>query len=209
MTWDETKHKRGQPENAGQFGPGGVGADAKHDDARAVAKGHHAKHAVLDEWVTDDIDIQDAARQEGRVATDPRVRAIDAAIDDAPPLPEGSVVYRGLEFDDAGMREFLSRAKKGHSFSYGGFSAVSSDRQVAERFAQGASVGSSSVLLEITMTSPTRAAPIDSDLHEFLLRRGGFGQSFRVTGMRRTGKSVVVQCSFVNFRDDDLAAGRT
>jgi len=36
--WDESKHSRGQPENAGQFGPGGGGAGSKvWKNARAIA----------------------------------------------------------------------------------------------------------------------------------------------------------------------------
>ena len=44
--YEESKHPRGQPENAGQFGPGGGGAKSKTADKKRRGVGHeHARQS--------------------------------------------------------------------------------------------------------------------------------------------------------------------
>lgn len=183
MTWDESKHKRGQPENAGQFGPGGGTStaerpkEAKKDGPRRLTG---QQRAAL-EWYSGDgwVQVNAALRGESDVRGDaPRpasefrstIQAIDGAIEAAGETVEPMRLYRGIRVADP--EAFVRSFKTGDSLTMKGYQSTSQEPAVA--------VASGNVLLRISSTRglPMRGISKNPGEREVLL---GHGWGYEVT----------------------------
>jgi 2'-5' RNA ligase/GNAT superfamily N-acetyltransferase len=151
-------------------------------------------------------EIQAKAKASGKQSKHEIVSMLDAAIENSEPLPADTVLYRGIEAvgDTAEEQRLLENLVKGYSFAYDGFSSVTKDKEVAERFALGGgAVEGTSVLVELKLGQPTKAAFVkDSGLQEYILQRAAKGGYFHIDSVKqyttRFGtKSKYVKATYV------------
>lgn len=130
--------------------------------------------------------------------TGKRVRALDAAIDKAPPLKEPATVLRGIQFDTAeNAAKFLASAKPGAEFQDHAYVSTTLSGDYAKEFFGVKST--SNVEMEIRLPAGTKAAymgggdPTFEKEQELLLQRGA---KFRVTSVGEGaagGRRIVVE----------------
>lgn len=148
--WEESKHKRGQPKNAGQFGPGGGAAAGSTTKERPSGPKVTAQQRAALEWYSGDgwIQVNAALRGEkdvlGQDPRDPKefattIRHLDGAIAAAGESAAPMKLYRGVRVPDP--EAFVRGVETGKVISMRGYQSTSTDVGVA--------VSSGNVLLRI------------------------------------------------------------
>lgn len=142
---------------------------------------------AVEDWMMHSEFIQESARRGLTGAA--KVEALDAAIARAGTVGDYvGTTYRGvlLEGSNPAHQRILANLKKGGTVSDEGFMAVSRNRAVAERFAQGAkpvAAGDVQIIYELEIQGGVRGGTVASSLDEILLERG---VSIKVTNVRKT-----------------------
>ena len=141
--------------------------------------------AIDNWWSGGDMEIQEDLRA-GRPNS--VANQLDKVIEKTAPLSEDTVMYRGLSLADD--HPSVANLKVGAEFTDRGFSAITSDPQIAENFSKPVEFGAKPYIMEITVPKGTKAAQIPSGIEERLLARQS---RFQITAIekRADGTSVV------------------
>jgi hypothetical protein len=202
--FDESKHPRGQPENAGQFGSGGGGGDdtapaAPAEQAAPADYGFSKKEKdVIGSYITSSEKINKYYRDGQKDKSGKSNKELDAAIDSMnsalkkSALGADTTLFRGISECPA-ARELRKNAESmiGKSVPLGGFQSTTYDEDIALEFVSGYN---SKVVLEITAPKGTHAIDMQpyadnfAKQKEFLLGEG----SLKIDSVERTGSGSAV-----------------
>lgn len=117
-------------------------------------------------------DVQSDLRDPiSKLSPDPEINrgiaALKQVIEKSPPLPQGTVLYRGLR----GSGEMLGKLQSGESYTDEGFTATSPDKDQATLFATKYNTGantyvSGNLLVKIIVKEGTKAFPVGGNSNE-------------------------------------------
>jgi 2'-5' RNA ligase len=198
--WDESQHPRGQPDNPGQFGPGGGGttettpspapsAQEQEQGSSAQPSVHQAltldETAALGAYQTDDIftELNDELRTGAKPTRPEMVRQLDSVINKHAVAQE-MMVYRGMNYGIAQEVEAKWGKQENITFSDKAFVSTSLDREVAKGFGKN--------IFEIVLLPGQKAFDVASlglekaNEKEVLLPRN---MKFRVTAFEKISKT--------------------
>lgn len=204
--WDETKHPRGQPENRGEFGPGGGAAEAaeragsggprrvddpggwgrEHFGAWADALSDSEKKAVS-AYKRDSEVVNGPLREGGHMspAKEQVRRQLTRALAKSF-VPHAVVAYRGAP------AEFYDHLSEGQVFEDRGFVSTTVARRVADTFKDALETGEPGVVITVLVPKGAAGAYVDtfdnSFGHELLLQRGS-----RFVVLKKKGRGLLVR----------------